>query len=90
MPGARERPQPDARERERQAQRTLEVLEAEARHHRQRLALYNARMLTGKPSSPMRLEELKRVSAGADARLVHAKAERGRADQPAGSSGPRA
>jgi hypothetical protein len=30
-------------------------------------------MLTGKPSSPTRLEELRRISAGADARLAHAK-----------------
>lgn len=82
----------DAREQARQAQRSLEVLEAEAQHHRQRLALYTARMLTGKPSSPLRLEELKRISAGADARLAHARSERGRGDQPAGpsGSGPRA
>ena len=51
----------------------LQRLEAEAQHHRNRLALYNARMLTGKPSSPTRLEELRRISAGADARLAHAK-----------------
>ena len=51
----------------------LERLEAEARHHRNRLALYNARVLTGKPSSPQRLEDLQRISASADARLAHAK-----------------
>ncbi|MBW3608383.1 MAG: hypothetical protein KY463_08510 [Actinobacteria bacterium] len=53
----------------------LEHLEAEAQHHRNRLALYNARILTGKPSSAMRLEELRRISAGADARLAHAKTD---------------
>jgi hypothetical protein len=30
-------------------------------------------MLTGKPSSAVRLEELRRISAGADARLARAK-----------------
>ncbi len=53
----------------------LERLEAEARHHRNRLALYNARILTGKPSSPQRLDELRRISASADARLAHAKTQ---------------
>jgi hypothetical protein len=67
------RQEPGFRERERQAAAQLEHLEAEARHHRNRLALYNQRMLTGRPSSPMRLEELRRLSAGADARLAHAK-----------------
>jgi len=71
----RERQEPGFRERERQAAVQLEHLEAEAQHHRNRLALYNQRMLTGKPSSQMRLEELRRLSAGADARLAHAKTE---------------
>ena len=60
-------------ERERQAAIHLERLEAEARHHRNRLALYNARILTGRPASPTRLEELQRISARADARLAHAR-----------------
>ncbi|MDP1847551.1 MAG: hypothetical protein Q8K79_07155 [Solirubrobacteraceae bacterium] len=71
----RERQEPGFRERERQAALQLEHLEAEARHHRNRLALYNARILTGRPASPTRLEELRRISAGADARLAHAKTE---------------
>ena len=71
----RERQEPGFRDRERQAQLQLEHLEAEARHHRNRLALYNARVLTGRPSSQMRLEELRRISAGADARLEHAKTQ---------------
>jgi hypothetical protein len=71
----RERQEPGFRERERQAAIQLEHLEAEALHHRNRLALYNQRMLTGRPSSAMRLEELRRLSAGADARLAHAKTQ---------------
>lgn len=71
----RERQEPGFRERERQAALQLERLEAEAQHHRNRLALYNARLLTGKPSSPLRLEELRRISTGADARLAHAKTQ---------------
>ena len=69
----RERQGAGVREREQQAARQLEHLEAEALLHRNRLALYNQRILTGKPASPMRLEELRRISAGADARLAHAK-----------------
>ena len=71
----RERQVPAFRERERQGALQLAHLEAEAQHHRNRLALYNARILTGRPSSPMRLEELRRVSAGADARLAHARTQ---------------
>jgi hypothetical protein len=48
---------------------SLETLEAEARHHRSRLALYRARIYAGKPTSIARLRELERTSAGADARL---------------------
>lgn len=69
----RERQAPGVREREQQAARQLEHLEAEAQLHRNRLALYKQRVLTGKPSSPMRLEELRRISDGADARLAHAR-----------------
>jgi hypothetical protein len=47
----------------------LETLEAEARHHRSKLALYRARIYAGKPTSMTRLRELERTSAGADARL---------------------
>jgi len=71
----RKRQEPGFRERERQAALQLERLEAEAQHHRNRLALYNAKVLTGRPSDQMRLEELRRISAGADARLAHAKTQ---------------
>ena len=58
----------------------LQRLEAEARYHRDRHALYRARALTGRPTSPGRLRELERISAAADARLRHA------AERPAVSS----
>jgi hypothetical protein len=48
-------------------------LEAEARYHRDRLALYRARVLTAKPTSASRLRELERTSRAADARLEAAK-----------------
>jgi hypothetical protein len=50
----------------------LQELEAQARYHRDRLALYRARVLTAKPSSAARLRELQRISTAADARLRHA------------------
>ena len=50
----------------------LQELEARARYHRDRLALYRARVLSAKPTSAARLRELQRVSAAADARLHHA------------------
>lgn len=39
---------------------------AEARYHRERLALYKARVHSGKPSSLARLGELERAAARAD------------------------
>ena len=50
----------------------LQELEAQARYHRDRLALYRARVLSAKPASAARLRELQRASAAADARLRHA------------------
>jgi len=50
----------------------LQELENEARYHRDRLALYRARVLSAKPASAARLRELERVSAAAHARLRHA------------------
>jgi len=57
----------------RREEANLLQFEAEARYQRDRLALYNARMVTGRPASAVRLEELKRLSAAADARLARAK-----------------
>ena len=51
-------------------------LEAEARYHRDRHALYRARVLTAHPTSLGRLRELERISAAADARLSHAQSRR--------------
>ena len=44
-------------------------LDAEARYHRDRLALYRARILSSKPASAGRLRELERASRAADERL---------------------
>jgi hypothetical protein len=67
-------PRPTAAEREhtRQAAAELEQLSAEAQYHRDRLALYHARLVSAKPASATRLRELQRTSAAADARLAHA------------------
>jgi hypothetical protein len=50
----------------------VQQFEAEARYHRDRLALYRARVLSAKPASAARLRELERISTAADARLRHA------------------
>jgi hypothetical protein len=47
----------------------LSDLEAQARYHRERLALYRARMQGSHPTSVGRLTELERASAAADDRL---------------------
>jgi hypothetical protein len=54
---------------------SLEELRAEARYQRDRYALYRARALTGKPTTQMRLRELERAAASAQARLERAVAE---------------
>jgi hypothetical protein len=51
----------------------LVQLEAEAHHHRDRLALYRARVGTARETSPERLHELERISEAADERLRHAR-----------------
>ncbi len=51
----------------------LSELEAQAKYHRDRLALYRARMLSARPTSTARLRDLQRASAAADARLRHAR-----------------
>ena len=47
----------------------LSDLEAQARYHRERLALYRARMQGSHPTSTGRLRELERAAAMADDRL---------------------
>jgi hypothetical protein len=56
-------------------------LEAEARYHRERLALYRARVFSAKPTSPNRLRELERTSRAADARLRAARGPQSIAEQ---------
>jgi hypothetical protein len=47
----------------------LSDLEAQARYHRDRLALYRARVQGSHPTSTVRLRELERAAAAADDRL---------------------
>jgi hypothetical protein len=56
--------------------RDLEMLDAEARYHRDRLALYRARVYAHKPTSATRLRELERTAAAAGTRLAHARGPR--------------
>lgn len=49
-------------------------LEAQALHHRQRLALYRAQSHGSQPLSELRLAQLKRMSNRADQRLAQARA----------------
>ena len=51
---------------------TLDQLRVEARHDRDRLALYRARALTARPTSPSRMRELERAAASSEARLREA------------------
>jgi hypothetical protein len=52
----------------------LAQLKAEASYARQRLDLYRARVYAGKSTRHERLEELERISSGADERLRRAQA----------------
>ena len=51
---------------------TLEELRDDARHARDRAALYRAKVTSSRPTSPARLRELERSSERADQRLAHA------------------
>jgi hypothetical protein len=51
----------------------LSDLEAQAQYHRERLALYRARMQGTQPASVSRLRELERAAAAADDRLSTAR-----------------
>lgn len=53
-----------------QATRGLEELRLDARHERNRLALYRAKVLSARPTSPARLRELERSCARAEERLA--------------------
>jgi hypothetical protein len=52
---------------------SLALLEAEARFHRERLALYRARRYAGRPTSEARFRDLERASDIANGRLLLAR-----------------
>ena len=58
----------------------LEQLEAEARYHKDRFDLYQARVISGSSAatSATRLRELKRIATAAAERLAHARRTRRR------------
>jgi hypothetical protein len=70
MPGSALRPD---RTSSADAARELQRLEAEAHYHRDRLALYRARVMSARPTSPVRLRELEQTAEAASARLRDAR-----------------
>lgn len=64
---------------------SIEYLEAEARYHRERLALYRAKRYGPKPTRPAHMRELERAAEGAAANLRRA---RERAATAAGKPAP--
>jgi hypothetical protein len=63
---------------------SIEALEAEARHARERYQLYRAKTYGPRATSMTRLRELQRIHEGAEARLRRARAEAAKdADPPA-------
>lgn len=65
MPSSQDARRPGVESEER-GRSDVTVAEAEARYHRDRLALYRARVHSGKPSSLPRLRELERAAARAE------------------------
>ena len=53
----------------------VQELEAEASYHRERLALYRAKVYGSRPTSAVRLRKLEQASEYADKRLRHVRAE---------------
>jgi len=51
----------------------IEELQADARYHRERCALYRAKMYGLRPTTMIRLRELERTQRGAEVRLRRAK-----------------
>ena len=60
------------------AEARLAELAADARYHRERLALYRARAYGPRPTTGRRMRELELASRAADARLRHARRLAGR------------
>ena len=56
---------------------SIEILRAEARHHRERYDLYRAKMYGQRPTTMTRLRELERAHQAAEARLRHAQRAHG-------------
>jgi hypothetical protein len=56
---------------------SLDQLRVEARYDRDRLALYRARALTGKPTTQTRMRNLERAAASSEQRLRRRLAENG-------------
>jgi hypothetical protein len=54
---------------------SIAILDAEARFHRERLALYRARRYGSRPASEVRFRELSRASLRADRHLRRARAD---------------
>jgi hypothetical protein len=54
----------------------IAILEAEARYHRERLALYRARRYSSRPTSELRFRQLERASLLADENLDRARSKR--------------
>jgi hypothetical protein len=52
---------------------SLEQLKAEAQHHRDRLALYRARALTGRPVNAAKMRALERAAQASEERLRNAR-----------------
>ena len=52
--------------------RTVDQLRVEACYDRDRLALYRAKALTGKPTTQMRMQALERAAASSEQRLRRA------------------
>ncbi len=63
---------------------TLDDLRMDARYHRDRFALYRARALSSRPTSPVRMRELERAADRAEERLLAATREASAAERPAG------
>jgi hypothetical protein len=69
MPSGTDDQDPETRPRHSDASAAeARIAEAEARYHRDRLALYKARVHSGKPTSLTRLRELERDAARAEDR----------------------
>jgi hypothetical protein len=51
---------------------TLDELRVEARYDRDRLALYRAKALTGRPTNPSRMRELEHAAEASEQRLRRA------------------